>query len=125
MPRPLYPRERPGTHCTGSWVGPRAGLDVCEKSHPTCSPKSFEFTAHSAISVDPKTVDKISINKSQTTNSRTHPPTRSLTATIQSTCQINNSLTDPLIQPAAPSISCSVSHSLSLSLFSFPWRNSP
>jgi hypothetical protein len=33
-PRPLYPRERPSTHCTGGWVGPRAGLDVCEKSHP-------------------------------------------------------------------------------------------
>jgi hypothetical protein len=32
MPRPLYPREIPGTHCT--WVGPRAGLDVCEKSRP-------------------------------------------------------------------------------------------
>jgi hypothetical protein len=32
MSRPLYPRERPGTHCTGGWVGPRAGLDVCEKS---------------------------------------------------------------------------------------------
>ena len=27
-PRPLYPRERPGTHCVGGWVGPRAGLDV-------------------------------------------------------------------------------------------------
>jgi hypothetical protein len=32
--RPLYPRERPGTHCRGGWVGPRAGLDVCEKSRP-------------------------------------------------------------------------------------------
>jgi hypothetical protein len=31
-PRPLYPRERPGTHYTGDWVGPMAGLDVCEKS---------------------------------------------------------------------------------------------
>ena len=20
-PRPLYPRERPGTHCTGGWMG--------------------------------------------------------------------------------------------------------
>ena len=29
MPLPLYPRERPGTHCTGGWVGPRAGLDGC------------------------------------------------------------------------------------------------
>jgi hypothetical protein len=34
-PRPLYSREIPGTHCTGGWVGPMAGLDVCEKSHPT------------------------------------------------------------------------------------------
>jgi hypothetical protein len=33
-PRPLYPRERRGTHCTGGWVSPRAGLDVCEKSGP-------------------------------------------------------------------------------------------
>ena len=24
--RPLYPQERPGTHCTGGWVGPRARL---------------------------------------------------------------------------------------------------
>ena len=23
----IYPRERPGTHCTGGWVGPRAGLE--------------------------------------------------------------------------------------------------
>jgi hypothetical protein len=29
--RPLYPRERPSTHCTGGWVGPRASLNVCEK----------------------------------------------------------------------------------------------
>ena len=33
-PRPLYPRERPGTHCTGGWVGPRACLDGCGKSRP-------------------------------------------------------------------------------------------
>ena len=26
-PRPLHPQERPGTRCTGGWVGPRAGLD--------------------------------------------------------------------------------------------------
>jgi hypothetical protein len=28
----LYPRENPGTHCVGGWVGPRAGLDRCGKS---------------------------------------------------------------------------------------------
>jgi hypothetical protein len=27
-PRPLYSRKRPGTHCRGGWVDPRAGLDV-------------------------------------------------------------------------------------------------
>jgi hypothetical protein len=34
-PRPLYPPERPSTHCTGGWVSPRAGLDGCGKSRPT------------------------------------------------------------------------------------------
>ena len=31
-PRPIYPRERPGTLCIGRWVGPRASLDGCGKS---------------------------------------------------------------------------------------------
>ena len=30
----LYPQERPSTHCTGGWVGPRVGLDRCGKSRP-------------------------------------------------------------------------------------------
>jgi len=34
MPRPLYPRERPGTHYIGGWVGLRAGLDRCRISCP-------------------------------------------------------------------------------------------
>jgi hypothetical protein len=33
-PRPFYSRERPGTHCIGGWLGPRAGLDGCGKSRP-------------------------------------------------------------------------------------------
>jgi hypothetical protein len=45
-PRPLYPREIPGTPCTGVWVGPRAGLDVCEKISP---PPGF----------DPRTVQPV------------------------------------------------------------------
>jgi hypothetical protein len=28
------PLERPGTHCIGGWVGPRADLDGCGKSLP-------------------------------------------------------------------------------------------
>ena len=28
----FYPLERPGTRCTGGWLGPRAGMDRCGKS---------------------------------------------------------------------------------------------
>ena len=31
-PGRTLPRERPGTHCTGGWVGPKAGPDRCGKS---------------------------------------------------------------------------------------------
>ena len=31
----LYRRERPGTHCTGGWVGPRAGCGRAENLVPT------------------------------------------------------------------------------------------
>jgi hypothetical protein len=34
-PGRFLPRERPGTHCTGGWVDPRAGLGRCGKSRPT------------------------------------------------------------------------------------------
>jgi len=34
-PAALYLRERPGTHFTGGWVGPRAGLDGGENLVPT------------------------------------------------------------------------------------------
>ena len=33
-PAALYPRERAGTHFTGGWVGPRAGLDGQKISSP-------------------------------------------------------------------------------------------
>jgi len=40
-PRPHFtPGERPATHCTGGWVGPRAGLDMCGKSRP---PTGFDL----------------------------------------------------------------------------------
>ena len=43
---PLYPRERPGTHFTGGWVGPRAGLEGCRKSNPP-------------VGFDPRTVQPV------------------------------------------------------------------
>ena len=33
-PAALLPEERPGTHCTEGWVGPKFGLDGCGKSRP-------------------------------------------------------------------------------------------
>ena len=44
----LYPQERAGGHCTGGWVGPRAGLHGCGKSRP---PPGF----------DPRTVQPVAI----------------------------------------------------------------
>jgi len=31
-PAALPPGKKPGTHCIGGWVGPRAGVDRCGKS---------------------------------------------------------------------------------------------
>ena len=31
---PLYPRVRPGTRCTGGWVGPKTGLEGLRKISP-------------------------------------------------------------------------------------------
>ena len=47
-PAAFTARKRPGTHCTGGWVGPRAGLDRCEKSRP---PPGF----------DPRTVEPVGL----------------------------------------------------------------
>jgi hypothetical protein len=33
-PAALPPAKRPSTHCTGGWMGLRASLDTCRKSHP-------------------------------------------------------------------------------------------
>ena len=33
-PAALHPGKRPDTHCTGSSVGPAAGLEGCGKSRP-------------------------------------------------------------------------------------------
>ena len=43
----LYPRERPGTHCIGGWVGLRAGLDSCGKPRPPAGIRSTDRPARS------------------------------------------------------------------------------
>ena len=48
-PAALYPRERPGTHCTGGWVGPRAGLDRGRKSGPPTGIRSPDRPARMLV----------------------------------------------------------------------------
>jgi hypothetical protein len=46
-PGRLYPWERPGTHFTGGWLGPRVGLDMCGKISPPpgFDPRTFQPVA--------------------------------------------------------------------------------
>jgi hypothetical protein len=46
-PAVLPPGKRPGTHCTGDWVGPRAGLDVCGyiSPPPGFDPRTVQLVA--------------------------------------------------------------------------------
>jgi len=47
-PRPIFsPRERPGTHCTVCWVGPRAGLDRWGNISPPTGIRSPDLPARS------------------------------------------------------------------------------
>ena len=46
-PGRLYPRERPGAHCTGGWVGLGAGLDRYGKSRPPTGIRSPDLPARS------------------------------------------------------------------------------
>ena len=45
-PSVLYPRERPGAHCTGGWVGPRAGSGRAENlALPGFDPRTVQPVA--------------------------------------------------------------------------------
>jgi len=43
-PVALHPVKRQVTHCTGGWVVPRAGLDVCRISRPHPHPSNNKIT---------------------------------------------------------------------------------
>jgi len=50
-PQPLYPREKPDTHCIGYWVGHKARLDESGKSRPP-PPQGFDSrTVHPVASL--------------------------------------------------------------------------
>ena len=53
------PPKRPGTHCTGGWVGPRAGLDGCVKY---CPPPRF----------DPRTIQPVASRYTDYASRPTH-----------------------------------------------------
>jgi hypothetical protein len=46
-PAAFYPRKIPGTHCTGGWVGPRAGLGRCRNISPPTGMRSSDRPASS------------------------------------------------------------------------------
>jgi len=52
-PRPgqFTPRERPGIHRTGGWVGPKAGLEGCGKSRhtPEFDPRTVQPVASRCV----------------------------------------------------------------------------
>ena len=58
-PGHLYPQERPGTHCTEGWVGPRAGLDKCGKISPSSgfNPRTVQPVA--SRSIDPARISYV------------------------------------------------------------------
>jgi hypothetical protein len=67
-PAALYPREKPGTHCTGGWVGHRASLDRCGKYFPprfdprTVQPVASRYPHHPTrptLPFDPRTVQPV------------------------------------------------------------------
>jgi len=87
-PRPLYPRERPGTHCIGGWVGPRVGVDGCGKSLPppgfdprTVQPVASRYTdwvipVHTGASTFPKRLQHSLLPHGATTEDRIMWPTQ-------------------------------------------------
>jgi hypothetical protein len=58
----FYSRERPGTYCTGGWVGPGAGLDRCGKSLHT-GIRSPDLPARSVVAI-PTTLSRLPISAS-------------------------------------------------------------
>jgi len=75
-PRPLYPQERPGAHCVGGWIGPRTGLDECEKFRP-----------HRDSIPGPKSIFKVQL-KSKKTEQLFVTQQRSLGSCLQSQTQV-------------------------------------
>jgi len=48
-PRPLYPQERPGTHCIGGWVGPQGRSGRVRKISPPTGTRSPDRPACSEL----------------------------------------------------------------------------
>ena len=80
-PRPHFTRERPGTHFTGGWVGPRAGLDGRKSrphrdsipDYPASSQSLYRLSYPAHKTVD--TLSKISVERREKTwKWKTRPP---------------------------------------------------
>jgi hypothetical protein len=63
MPRQLYRKKWPSTHCTGGWVSPRTGLDGFEKISP--SPGFDPRIVQSTVNLLPTELEKPIVNTVQ------------------------------------------------------------
>ena len=52
-PGRTLPWEKPGTHCTGDWVGPRAGLDGWKKLSSYTAPIYSKHCLQFRVRVNP------------------------------------------------------------------------
>jgi hypothetical protein len=103
-----HPWERPGTHCIGDWVGPRAGLDGCGKSRPppgfdprTVQPVVSRYTDYTIPTHD-ISYNKIIIHiykqwNSNSTNPASTQTLSSLDISVSHPLQSQSTLLQPLI----------------------------
>ena len=79
-PWPLFPQERPCTHCTGGWMSLRADLEGCGKSRPhrdlilTVQPVASRYTDWAIPAPSKETIFLLNCDTSerQTKDSHTH-----------------------------------------------------
>ena len=89
-PAALYFRERPGTHFTGGWMGPRAGLDGRKiSSPPGFHPRTVQPVAQSLYRLS----YPAHTNTHKHTHIHTHTHTHKLTYIRYYFCMMTNKCT--------------------------------
>ena len=107
----LHPRERPGTHCTGGWMGPRAGLDG-GKSRPPTGIRSPDRPARSSVAIPTELPGPLEYN-----HTSLHAFT--ISQSTSSRFEFNNEWSQYSAPPPPPSISIMACTGTTLPSFCF------